>query len=144
MSKDINMICIVSQTLETMDMGKPFATAVDDMMGAARWLRYSAGWVDKICGETPPVDGPYFTYTRLEPVGVCGFILPVRVCLANFHMCAVELPIDVVRMETWSGSCCRLYDGGEAGRAESVDSSALRLIDRRSRFSEGCREHCTR
>ena len=60
-----------------MDMGKPFNTALDDVGAACKWLRYYAGWVDKICGETPPVDGPFFTYTRLEPVGVCGFVLPV-------------------------------------------------------------------
>lgn len=39
-------------------------------------LRYYAGWADKIHGKTIPLDGPYFCYTRHEPVGVCGQIIP--------------------------------------------------------------------
>jgi acyl-CoA reductase-like NAD-dependent aldehyde dehydrogenase len=63
-------------TLETMDMGKPFNFAVSDMNAASKWFRYYAGYVDKICGKTVPVDGKYFCYTRMEPVGVVGCILP--------------------------------------------------------------------
>lgn len=39
-------------------------------------LRYFAGWADKIHGQTLPVDGNFFTYTRQEPVGVVGQIIP--------------------------------------------------------------------
>jgi len=39
-------------------------------------LRYYAGWADKNHGKTIPSDGQYFTYTRHEPVGVCGQIIP--------------------------------------------------------------------
>lgn len=63
-------------TLETMDMGKPFAASGPEMLFATKFLRYYAGWADKVTGKTIPVDGDYFTYTRLEPVGVCGAILP--------------------------------------------------------------------
>lgn len=35
-----------------------------------------AGWADKNHGKTIPLDGPYFCYTRHEPVGVCGQIIP--------------------------------------------------------------------
>lgn len=35
-----------------------------------------AGWADKISGKTLPLDGDYFCYTRLEPVGICGQIIP--------------------------------------------------------------------
>lgn len=35
-----------------------------------------AGWADKDHGKTLPFDGPYFAYTRHEPVGVCGQITP--------------------------------------------------------------------
>ncbi len=38
--------------------------------------RYYAGWADKIHGKTIPVNGPYFCYTRHEPVGVVGQIIP--------------------------------------------------------------------
>src|SRR5213593_767441 len=39
-------------------------------------LRYYAGWADKIVGDTLPVEGPFFTYTLREPIGVVGAIVP--------------------------------------------------------------------
>lgn len=63
-------------TLESMNMGKPFQHSMMDMMGGAKFLRYYAGYADKIAGQTPPIDGDFFAYTRLEPVGVCAAILP--------------------------------------------------------------------
>jgi len=39
-------------------------------------LRYYAGYADKIHGQTIPIRGNYFTYTRREPVGVAGQIIP--------------------------------------------------------------------
>lgn len=41
------------------------------------FFRYYAGFADKIYGKTLTVDGNYFSYTRHEPVGVCGQIIPV-------------------------------------------------------------------
>src|SRR5439155_473002 len=38
--------------------------------------RFYAGWADKIEGKTIPINGPYFCYTRHEPVGVVGQIIP--------------------------------------------------------------------
>lgn len=38
--------------------------------------RYYAGWADKIQGKTLPNFGPFFGYTREEPVGVAGQIIP--------------------------------------------------------------------
>lgn len=35
-----------------------------------------AGFADKNHGKTIPIDGDYFCYTRHEPVGVCGQIIP--------------------------------------------------------------------
>lgn len=39
-------------------------------------FRYYAGWCDKHGGKTIPVDGGNFAYTRKEPVGVVGQIIP--------------------------------------------------------------------
>uniref|UniRef100_A0A8D3DI42 aldehyde dehydrogenase (NAD(+)) n=1 Tax=Scophthalmus maximus TaxID=52904 RepID=A0A8D3DI42_SCOMX len=39
-------------------------------------FRYYAGWADKWEGKTIPIDGDYFCYTRHEPIGVCGQIIP--------------------------------------------------------------------
>jgi hypothetical protein len=40
-------------------------------------LRYYAGWGDKINGKVLPISGDFFSYTRREPVGVVGQIIPV-------------------------------------------------------------------
>ena len=63
--------------LETMDNGKPMREArMFDVEGAIECFRYYAGWADKMDGEVIPVPGPYLNYTRREPVGVCGQIIP--------------------------------------------------------------------
>lgn len=63
-------------SLETLDNGKPFLDAVEDINFSIDVLKYYAGWTDKICGKTIPVDGSIFTFTRHEPVGVVGAIIP--------------------------------------------------------------------
>jgi len=63
--------------LETLDNGKPItASRTGDVPAAAAVLRYYGGWADKIHGQTISIPGPYFTYTKREPVGVCGQIIP--------------------------------------------------------------------
>jgi aldehyde dehydrogenase (NAD+) len=63
--------------LETMDNGKPIRDSrAADLPLAIDCFRYYAGWADKIEGKTIPVNGPYFCYTRHEPVGVVGQIIP--------------------------------------------------------------------
>ncbi|XP_052792514.1 aldehyde dehydrogenase, mitochondrial-like [Mya arenaria] len=63
-------------SLETIDNGKPFNNAVGDIRFSIKVYRYYAGWADKVQGRTIPVDGSFFCYTRHEPVGVCGQIVP--------------------------------------------------------------------
>lgn len=43
---------------------------------AIKTLRYYAGWADKNHGKVIPMDGDFFAFTRHEPVGVCGQIIP--------------------------------------------------------------------
>jgi aldehyde dehydrogenase (NAD+) len=63
--------------LETLDNGKPIRDALGaDLPLVVDCLRYYAGYADKIHGQTIPVRGDYFTYTRREPVGVVGQIIP--------------------------------------------------------------------
>ena len=63
--------------LETLDNGKPISDSRNiDLPLVIECYRYYAGWADKIEGRTIPVSGPYFTYTRHEPVGVVGQIIP--------------------------------------------------------------------
>ncbi len=63
--------------LETLDNGKPIKDArAADFPLVIDCLRYYAGWADKIHGDTIPIRGNYFCYTRREPTGVCGQIIP--------------------------------------------------------------------
>src|SRR5208283_1285821 len=63
--------------LETLDNGKPISESKSgDLPLVIDCLRYYAGWADKIHGQTIPVRGNFFCYTRREPVGVVGQIIP--------------------------------------------------------------------
>lgn len=63
--------------LESLDNGKPIRDArAADLPLTIDCLRYYAGYADKIHGQTIPVRGNYFAYTRREPVGVAGQIIP--------------------------------------------------------------------
>jgi acyl-CoA reductase-like NAD-dependent aldehyde dehydrogenase len=71
--------------LETLDNGKPYTDAYGiDLPAVIDVLRYYAGWADKIQGKTIPVDGPFFAYTRHEPVGIVGQIIPWNFPLLMF------------------------------------------------------------
>uniref|UniRef100_G3PLR3 Aldehyde dehydrogenase 1 family, member A3 n=1 Tax=Gasterosteus aculeatus aculeatus TaxID=481459 RepID=G3PLR3_GASAC len=64
-------------TLETLDTGKPFLQSFFiDLDGSIKTLRYYAGWADKIHGRSLPVDESFMCFTKHEPVGVCGAIIP--------------------------------------------------------------------
>jgi aldehyde dehydrogenase (NAD+) len=63
--------------LETLDNGKPIRDSRNaDLPLTIDCYRYYAGWADKIEGKTIPINGPYMCYTRHEPVGVVGQIIP--------------------------------------------------------------------
>lgn len=64
--------------LEALDNGKPLKMArVVDVDSAAHHLAHFAGWCERIVGEVLPVRAPEMhCYTRKEPVGVCGQIIP--------------------------------------------------------------------
>jgi aldehyde dehydrogenase (NAD+) len=63
--------------LESLDNGKPVSVAkAVDVAATVACYRYFAGWADKVQGKTIPIDGNFFCYTRHEPVGVVGQIIP--------------------------------------------------------------------
>jgi acyl-CoA reductase-like NAD-dependent aldehyde dehydrogenase len=64
--------------LESLDNGKPIRhTRVIDAPAAAKRVYHAAGWPGKITGQTVPVSIPNnFVYTRREPLGVAGIIIP--------------------------------------------------------------------
>ncbi len=63
--------------LESWDNGKPLRDARGaDLPLAIDCIRYYAGLADKVQGDTIPIRGNYFCYSRREPVGVVGQIIP--------------------------------------------------------------------
>lgn len=69
--------------LESLDNGKPASIAkVADLPLSYQTYRYYAGWPDKITGDTFPIQGDFFSYTRREPLGVAAQIIPWNFPLA--------------------------------------------------------------
>ncbi|KAG6837554.1 hypothetical protein H0H93_007735 [Arthromyces matolae] len=64
--------------LESLNNGKPVRIARDfDIGDSVQCLRYYAGWADKIIGQSLEVDNKTkIAFTRHEPIGVCGQIIP--------------------------------------------------------------------
>ncbi|GFF30230.1 aldehyde dehydrogenase [Aspergillus udagawae] len=72
MERDIETLAAI----EALDNGKAFTIAKMDVANAAGCIRYYAGWADKIHGQTIDINPETLTYTRHEPIGVCGQIIP--------------------------------------------------------------------
>ncbi|KAF8641801.1 hypothetical protein AX16_009782 [Volvariella volvacea WC 439] len=69
--------------LEALNVGKPFAFARQyDISGVVDCLRYVAGWCDKHHGKTIETNEGKLAYTRNEPFGVVGLIVPWNFPLA--------------------------------------------------------------
>lgn len=62
--------------LTVLENGKTFDMAKVENARFSQIMRFYAGFVDKHYGKTIPVDGAVFSYTRKEPIGVVGTILP--------------------------------------------------------------------
>ncbi|KFP37824.1 Retinal dehydrogenase 1, partial [Chlamydotis macqueenii] len=76
---------LILATMEAINGGKLFSTAyLMDLGACIKTLRYCAGWADKNHGRTVPMDGNFFTFTRHEPIGVCGQIIPWNFPLLMF------------------------------------------------------------
>ncbi|KAI6100125.1 aldehyde dehydrogenase [Pisolithus croceorrhizus] len=71
--------------LEALDNGKAFNVARNgDIPAAIACIRYFAGWADKISGRVIETTEEKFTYTRHEPIGVVGQIIPWNFPLVMF------------------------------------------------------------
>lgn len=62
--------------IESRDNGKPVRDTLGEVQRAADWITYFAGAADKILGEQIPFRPDALAYTRKEPVGIVGAILP--------------------------------------------------------------------
>jgi len=73
MEEHVDELC----ALEALDNGKTYSWAkAADLPGAISCIKYFAGWADKITGSTIETDEKKLTYTRHEPIGVVGSIIP--------------------------------------------------------------------
>ncbi|KAK7187856.1 hypothetical protein DPSP01_010901 [Paraphaeosphaeria sporulosa] len=64
-------------TIDAWDNGKPYQQALDEDVGETiSVFRYYAGWADKIYGQTIETSKTKLAYTKHEPLGVCGQIIP--------------------------------------------------------------------
>jgi len=70
--KNLDLLAAV----ESLDNGKAIGMAKGDVGMVAGCLRYYGGWADKIEGKVMDTNPETFTYTRQEPIGVCGQIIP--------------------------------------------------------------------
>ncbi|RFU25103.1 hypothetical protein B7463_g11242, partial [Scytalidium lignicola] len=62
--------------VESLDNGKAIAFAKGDVAAVAACLRYYGGWADKVEGKVIDTNRDTFSYTKQEPIGVCGQIIP--------------------------------------------------------------------
>ncbi|KAI1076445.1 aldehyde dehydrogenase [Whalleya microplaca] len=62
--------------VESLDNGKSITLARGDVGAVIGCIRYYGGWADKIEGKTIDINHESFHYTRQEPIGVCGQIIP--------------------------------------------------------------------
>jgi acyl-CoA reductase-like NAD-dependent aldehyde dehydrogenase len=70
--------------LDTLDAGIPYAeTSRHDVSRSAALFEHSAGAVDKLYGNTVPIDPKYMSLTFREPFGVVAAITPWNAPLAN-------------------------------------------------------------
>lgn len=70
--------------IESLDNGKALHCARFDVNLVIEYIRFCAGYCDKIDGRTITTDTEHFTYTKKEPLGVCGAITPWNFPLLMF------------------------------------------------------------
>lgn len=70
--------------IESLDNGKALHCARFDVGVVIDYIRFCAGFCDKIDGRTITTDDQHFTYTKKEPLGVCGAITPWNFPLLMF------------------------------------------------------------
>ena len=62
--------------IESRDNGKLLRETRGELELIVRYFEYFGGVCQTFLGHTSPATGPYFTYTRREPVGIVGAIIP--------------------------------------------------------------------
>lgn len=71
-------------SLESLDNGKSITMARGDVAACIGTIRFYAGFADKEYGQTIETNPSQLVYTRHEPVGVCGQVIPWNFPLLMF------------------------------------------------------------
>ena len=80
--------------LEALDNGKTFQWAkMVDVNFAIESIRYFAGCADKIHGQVIETNEGKLSYTRHEPIGVVGQIIPWNFPRRLCDLCVISAPI---------------------------------------------------
>lgn len=66
----------VIASIETLDNGKAISSSRGDVDLVINYLKSSAGFADKIDGRMIDTGRTHFSYTKRQPLGVCGQIIP--------------------------------------------------------------------
>ncbi|KAL6940483.1 hypothetical protein ACO0QE_004387 [Hanseniaspora vineae] len=61
-------------SIESYDNGKALSSSKIDVQLVSKYLRYGAGWCDKLSGKVMQNQPGQFSYTVREPLGVCGLL----------------------------------------------------------------------
>ncbi len=72
--------------LESLDNGMPLHDSLGQIDYSASLFDYYAGWTTKQFGKTNPSEQNLFSYTRREPLGVVGAIIPWNVPFVNVSL----------------------------------------------------------
>jgi acyl-CoA reductase-like NAD-dependent aldehyde dehydrogenase len=62
--------------IDSINMGKPLPEAIMEVRGAVRVTGFWSGVPERLLGEQIPLDNGILSFTKREPVGVVGAILP--------------------------------------------------------------------
>jgi aldehyde dehydrogenase (NAD+) len=99
--------------IEALNNGKTFHTAQKmDLELAVRTIRYYAGWADKIHGQVIETREDQLVYTRHEPFGVVGQIVPSSFPRAGLDFRLVDGCMSLTRCRQ-----CSLWLGSSAPRS---------------------------
>lgn len=100
-------------SVESLDNGKGITMARGDVAGVIATIRYYAGYADKIHGKVVDTAPDRFNYVKLEPVGVCGQIIPWNFPLLmvdpNSYKVSKGLRILIKFVVVLENSACNCY-----------------------------------
>jgi aldehyde dehydrogenase (NAD+) len=98
--------------IEALNNGKTFHSAQKmDLELAVRTIRYYAGWADKIHGQVIETRDDQLVYTRHEPFGVVGQIVPSNFPRTGMGFRLADIYISLTRrcqFLLWLGSLAPL------------------------------------